>query len=83
MLTLVSEAPISTASRIREAEKQTGLNAEREKVEGGGGDNGGSKEEQNTKAERERVQERDEEEGVFMLVRKECESEPMVRNKCQ
>lgn len=37
MLTLVSEAPISTASRIREAEKQTGLNAEREKVEGGGG----------------------------------------------
>lgn len=49
MLTLVSEAPISTASRIREAEKQTGLNAEREKVEGGGGVNGGSKEEQNTK----------------------------------
>ena len=38
---------------------------------------GGSKEEQNIKAERERVRERDEAEGVFMRVREGCESELM------
>lgn len=64
MLTLVSEAPISTAPGIREAERQAGLNAEREKVEGRrGGVDGGSKEEQNTKAETERTCERDEGRG--------------------
>lgn len=36
----------------------------------GGGVDGGGKEEQNTKAEGERAQERDEGKGVFMLVRK-------------
>lgn len=76
MLALVSEAPISTAPRIREAERQAGLNAERGKVEGEGGIDGGSKEGQNTKAARKRARE-----GVkvFMLVRTGCESELMER----
>ncbi len=43
----------------------------------GWGVDGGSKEEQNSKAERARMRERDEVEEVFMLVRMECESELM------
>lgn len=49
--------------------------------ESGGEGEGGSKEEQNIKAERERAQERDKGEGVFMLVRKQCESEIMEQQK--
>lgn len=45
-----------------------------------GGVDGGRKEEQNTKAARERARERDEGEGVLMLVRKGCESELMEQN---
>lgn len=79
MLALVSEAPISTAPRIREAERQAGLNAERGKAEGEGGIDGGSKEGQNTKAARKRARETDEGVKVFMLVRTGCESELMER----
>lgn len=42
---------------------------------------GGGKEEQNTQAGRERMQERDVGERVFMLVRKGCESEMMEQEK--
>lgn len=49
----------------------------------GGGVDGGSKEEQNTKAEGESVRERDEDDGVFIIVKKGCESEITEQKKCE